>query len=76
MKVQGPVAGGSGGSSIIIVLDTELKGARSRSRKQAFPNWLGRGGSLVKKLLQVELLGEEDKPLQTTHLLLQTEARQ
>lgn len=32
------MAGGSGSSSIIIVLDTELKGARSRSRKQAFPD--------------------------------------
>lgn len=66
--------GGGSGGSIIIVLDTELKGARSR--KQAFPNWLESGGSLVKELLQVELLGEEDKPLQTTHLLLQTEAKQ
>lgn len=76
MKVQGPVASGGCGGNTIIVLDTKLKGARSRSRKQAFPNWLGRGGSLVKELFQVELLGEEDKPLQTTRLLLQTEARQ
>lgn len=46
---------------MITVLDKKLKGARSK--KQAFPNWLGPGGSLVKELLKAELLGQESKPL-------------